>query len=315
MPLSHSGWSAWISVDGEELPQYSVKIVGQPGSPPEIPKFHTVSCWLPSQEGKEFVVNIDYASSPIKPESWFAMRTELDGNRLSKSLYCPGDRFPRAIKGCVVDTKTERPLVFATLNLNDDEYSLDPANVDALGTISISLRRVIPLSKDGIGFCRVAKGLTSPMSIHEANKKAGSHRILLGERRELQKPARPHSKWRTSSPDKAPFLKFIFHYRSADILRAQEIIPQGPTIAQSIPTNSHLRTPSKGNKSNPIDIKEEDIESDAEMEEIRALEQKLNALKKRRKEKDSRDTSFKRPKTEEDRKPVITVKTEIIDLT
>lgn len=41
--LTHRGFSAWIVVDGDPLPEYLVAIDDSA---------HRVSCWIPSEEGK-----------------------------------------------------------------------------------------------------------------------------------------------------------------------------------------------------------------------------------------------------------------------
>jgi hypothetical protein len=41
--LTHRGFSAWIVVDGKELPEYLVAVDGDP---------NRVSCWIPGEEGQ-----------------------------------------------------------------------------------------------------------------------------------------------------------------------------------------------------------------------------------------------------------------------
>jgi hypothetical protein len=41
--LTHRGFSAWIVVDGNPLPEYLITV---------DENAHKVSCWIPSEEGK-----------------------------------------------------------------------------------------------------------------------------------------------------------------------------------------------------------------------------------------------------------------------
>jgi hypothetical protein len=50
--LVHGNWSAWISVDGKELPQYLMTVTEEVLKPPHPQKTWKVSCWIASEESK-----------------------------------------------------------------------------------------------------------------------------------------------------------------------------------------------------------------------------------------------------------------------
>ena len=53
--LTHQTLSAWISVDGQELPQYKTTVQEEVASLPHHPWTQTtykISCWISSEEGK-----------------------------------------------------------------------------------------------------------------------------------------------------------------------------------------------------------------------------------------------------------------------
>ncbi|KIJ54687.1 hypothetical protein M422DRAFT_63956 [Sphaerobolus stellatus SS14] len=312
MPLTHSGWSVWISVDGEELPQYSVKVEEQPGLPPDIPKFYTVSGWIPSKVGKEFIINFDY-NSTIKRKTACAVDVKIDGNSVGGKFCGLTNILPSSVDGYLEDDgKSRKPFVFTTLDLTDEEVGNDSINLKDLGTLQISLQRteLLHYTESASSSSNFLKGLSPTVRVHEKTKKIGCHRVLLGEARKL--PLRGRF-CETRDIDNVPFLTFIFHYRSEDILRAQEIIPPPPA-----PPADPLAL---GAEANPIDIDVEGVNSDPEVDdEIRVLEEKLNTyneqlknLKKRKGKKNDSNASSKRPKIEDDDvKPFI--KGEVIDL-
>ncbi|KIJ54696.1 hypothetical protein M422DRAFT_63961 [Sphaerobolus stellatus SS14] len=302
MPLNHSGWSAWISVDGEELPQYSVKVEEDPGSVPRVSKSYTVSCWIPSKVGKEFLVNIDYSDSTTQRKTDVTADLKVDNHSVGGHVYkILWNRFPEIIKGYIEsDGETVRPLVFTALNLTDEEVGDNSVNLNALGTIQLTMKRVefLDWTEPNFGSTSTPKGLSSTSRVHEKTKKAGCHRVTLGEARKLPQPQKF---CKTRNIDDGPFLTFIFYYRSTDILRAQEIIP--PLAA---PQEDSLAL---GGKSNPIKIEDEGVNLDSEISgEIRVLEEKLNILKnikKRKGKKSNLKASSRKPKIEDDVKPII----------
>ncbi|KIJ54688.1 hypothetical protein M422DRAFT_41929 [Sphaerobolus stellatus SS14] len=321
MPLSHSGWSAWISVDGEELPQYSVNIEEKPGSLPDVPTFYTVSCWIPSQAGKEFVINIDF-DAQIEQKIRRTLELHVDGHFLLNKRYHQMSTFPHSIESMETEDNTERAFVFTMLNLTDEEVVEESTNLNKLGTIRLSIKRQELLYSirrppiDRTKQRRPPKALLTSPSVHETSKKAGCHRVLLGEPRQSKKPStgpiHRSGMIRTySNVDDGPFLTFIFHYRSADILRANEIMPLEVPVV--------MDPAAQGGESNPIEIEdseESEPEPDPEVDnKIRSLETELESLKRRRTKKDSRN-GFKRLKADPgDVKLVVKPEPEFIDLT
>ncbi|KIJ54699.1 hypothetical protein M422DRAFT_774954 [Sphaerobolus stellatus SS14] len=308
MPLTQSGWSAWISVDGKELPQYAVRVEEEPGSPPDIPKFYTVSCWIPSQIGKEFAIYIDHDSN-IQRETACVGKLSVDGHLLSSVIYKPNYEFPFVRKRFHENSRTQRSLVFAPLKLTDEEGLNFKNELKDLGTITIALGRRELLNRIKADLRPIPKDLLKPTAVHETTKKAGCHRISLGQVKKL-KTARQRYQWSTHKPDKGPFLTFKFQYRSVEILRAHDIMP---LIEPALPTVT-AEPLTLGSQSNPIEIDWEDkdtIRSDSNADEEIRLE-RMYKLKKRK----SQSGTLKLPLSKRTKiKEEIRVTSEIIDLT
>ncbi|KIJ22528.1 hypothetical protein M422DRAFT_57167, partial [Sphaerobolus stellatus SS14] len=266
-------------------------------SSPDEPKIYTVSCWIPSKVGKQFIVNIDHDTTIDRGTWWRAVLT-ADGHAAinRQGIQVPLES-PVLMSG-YRDTggRSERPFVFTAITLTDEEVFDNSINLNALGTLNISVQRVqvlnikpVPCVPVGYLLDSIPRGLSATSRVHEATKKAGCHRVSLGEVKELRHPI----KWRgnTRPMDNQPTIRFKFHYRSEDILRAQGLI-SSPAIqlAEPLVLLSEFNT---------VDD-DGDLSDKALIDEIHDLEEKLVTLKKRKASRSLVKVPPKRSKIEED---------------
>lgn len=97
--LSHLGFSAWISCEDKPLPEFEVHATS-----------NRVTCWIPSKEGRAFVVHWRDEGSKIDTAAYIT----LDGFVVSgRFLFGEG----KASRGGVrTGISSERPFVFSRVD-------------------------------------------------------------------------------------------------------------------------------------------------------------------------------------------------------
>jgi hypothetical protein len=97
--LSHLGFSAWVSCEDKPLPVYEVTISGS-----------RVSCWIPSKEGKAFVIHWSDRGSKVDTAAYIT----LDGLVVSgRYLFGHGHSFRSGVRTSV---SSERPFIFSKVD-------------------------------------------------------------------------------------------------------------------------------------------------------------------------------------------------------
>ena len=99
LTVGYPGYSylaqAWVECDGKLLPEYDVSVSG-----------NKVTCWLPSQPGRNFTINWCDTGSGIDSQSFI----ELDGIVLpGKYIYGHGQARRTGVR---TGDHTEKPFVF-----------------------------------------------------------------------------------------------------------------------------------------------------------------------------------------------------------
>ncbi|KAK7471250.1 hypothetical protein VKT23_002657 [Stygiomarasmius scandens] len=188
--LQVGNFSAWISVDGVELTQYSVE-----------KKDSEASCWIASEVGKNFSVR--WKSGPTS----YAIRSSVfvDGRRcdgmVSKASKREKERY---VDSAPTSGTSERPLVFSTTKVTDDDEYLETTN-PGTGEIKLAIYECEITEKKPFRPSR----FTGPQEVHEESKKALEHQVGLGDER--------NSKWEykhsVRTKDKKHLASFIFRYR------------------------------------------------------------------------------------------------------
>ncbi|KAG6902266.1 hypothetical protein C0995_002417 [Termitomyces sp. Mi166 len=177
-------FEAHVVVDGERLPEYSVEY---------DEKTRTAVCWVPSQAGKPFsVTGLPLGRSDINA----VVNVYADGAFVGGKAYKKGQSWTSMTRShASTSATTSRPLMFASIDLTDDDTLLHSANIKNLGEITVRLSRVEIISEDAPFVHNETSSLTNNQ-IHERSKKAVTHKI-----------------------------NFTFKYRSIDVLRADGIAP------------------------------------------------------------------------------------------
>ncbi|KAF9792069.1 hypothetical protein BJ322DRAFT_1026940 [Thelephora terrestris] len=216
MVLRLHGYGAWVESDGKPLEEYAVEIKG-----------NVISCYICSEEGKEFALNFDDDGSHLRqfpaPFETYGrvVKIKMDG----PDVDCLWGEFMGELKSRGMRVgDILRPYVFAPIDTTDDDdvATRDDPNIEHIGTIQVELMRAARIGPGVIGYQRGPGPSAGP--IHERSKKAGSHRVAFGEA--VYKPQNPV---RVHYIDQNPLLIFRFLYRKRDILKAQGILPQSPS--------------------------------------------------------------------------------------
>ncbi|KDQ20515.1 hypothetical protein BOTBODRAFT_183291 [Botryobasidium botryosum FD-172 SS1] len=284
MPLTHRGYSVWISSNGGELEQFGTQIQEDDRS--------AITCWIPSVEGEKFQMSAAFGA--------------FRGND-------PG--VPKVSSGSWISSNEIKPFLFSRLALTDDDSVATSAPSD-LGTIRLSFWRVVYSDDFYKGRITSADGTVRPEGpVHERCKKAGSHVVILGSAEVADAP-QPETRMSYSwvDPCDKPYGTFIFRYRPLDLLQAKGLAPlPGPG-----PDTKHEIVKVEDTESDTGSETERDSDSDSGAEEIRALEEKLREARARRAGKrkyPGKSETFKKLKVEQADLSGYFQPGEIIDLT
>ncbi|KAF9493311.1 hypothetical protein BDN71DRAFT_1450438 [Pleurotus eryngii] len=287
-------FSAWVTIDGEETPEYNVEI-SDDGT--------ETTCWIASQVNKPFEVH--WRAEPN--HSATAGDVRVDGKNTSGQVVHPSTYMSQnaSVKGVPISLTQIRPLMFSTTELTDDDSYLNVGVSPELGSIVLEINNVVVTDAPSR---HELQDTQFESKVHERSKKLGAHSARLGE------PEYKVSKY-VSIRRYGRVASFTFRYRPLDILQAQSIVP---------PPNSSKRkadnTPGEDETDAPVDKKRaipevieldddgnEDVES-----ELKALRARMELLKAKQVKKERAEPSAKRVKREH--KPVL-IQGEIIDLT
>ncbi|KAF7304993.1 hypothetical protein MKEN_01214000 [Mycena kentingensis (nom. inval.)] len=212
--ISLHGFSAWITVNGQPLPEYLVAEDSTAGR---------VSCWIPSEPGVHFLVHWKDAGSRVDTAGYISLDGLLVPGRF---LMGAGETFRAGVR---VSATTERPFMFR--KLDSDETATSGIPHKDVGMVTLKIKRI----KKGDGRSPNAPLQHIPTMIGQ--RRAGDVSVGFGEERAtyLQSkltwavspyqepgsaPADPNTK---KSP--STYVSFVFRYRTLDWLRQQGIAP------------------------------------------------------------------------------------------
>ncbi|KAI0772789.1 hypothetical protein BD413DRAFT_34186 [Trametes elegans] len=205
MPLELNGYTAHICCDDKELEMYDI----------EVEKGNTVTCWIPSEEGKTFTLHWGDESASTK----MSVGITVDGRSVTRMSHdCQRDR---ACTGVHAAAGLKRPFVFSRLVLTDDDDLAHVPVCEALGTIKLAMHRVQYFINPRPGACAFTAENLGP--VHEKSKKAGAHTVFFGA---AQKACT--TVVTAVGSESVPFATFIFRYRPMELLRAHGIAPPLP---------------------------------------------------------------------------------------
>nr|GAT46899.1 predicted protein [Mycena chlorophos] len=193
----HNGFHAWISIDGQPAPEYSVE-VSEDGT--------NVTCWVASELGKKFTVQ--WTNKTYYGLTATGGYLALDGSALRAGYF---------LVRCLVATCT-----FHQTPVDDDSLLGGPSHPD-LGIIALE---IVPVHLQAGGIRpqaaapAVPSALAQKLKVHERAKKAVTQQVGLGQ----AEPSQPSS-FVASVDAGPPVVKFCWRYRPLDILRANGIAP------------------------------------------------------------------------------------------
>ncbi|KAH6913495.1 hypothetical protein BKA70DRAFT_1263033 [Coprinopsis sp. MPI-PUGE-AT-0042] len=300
------GYNFSVVVDGRKLPEYNTTVDESKGFP-------VVTCWVPSEAGKTF--HIDIAAPPAPRRSNTVFKLLLDGRRPSvRGNLLKKTNTTKEFMLCEekVTATTARSFQFGTLQLTDDETLLS-TDTQALGNIHVKVDSVEnlepkPKKQDGFGRGQITS------QIHERSKKAMVHCIQGGEERIVSKAGNRHT-----AIDQQRIAEVIFKYRSLDVLIADGIAPQSssrPALVSRLchtneaagPSNSRKRKASASSSTMTLPLVE-DRKRLKVADEVKALKARLAAL-----EAEIHDGAAVKQEVKSETRPTF-IPGEVIDLT
>ncbi|KAJ3489978.1 hypothetical protein NLI96_g1757 [Meripilus lineatus] len=208
------GFEAYITDEKwNPLPEYKVEIFGEE---------KMAMCYIASNR---FCIKVKSTTALNKDVEW-SYRVHVDGANVGTRLCGLGDY--ANFDAVTVSRDTSKPLVFGHLDMTDDDNQVGGVEnrLDKLGTVQVSFFR---FSCSGqLGVVEDSSRSVKAQVIHERSKKAGCHQVVLGDL--ISHAPRTFVKGTFIDLDSSPQFTFLFHYRSLDVLQAQEIAPRPEVV-------------------------------------------------------------------------------------
>ncbi|KAH6913490.1 hypothetical protein BKA70DRAFT_1558802 [Coprinopsis sp. MPI-PUGE-AT-0042] len=231
------GFDISVEVEGNKLPEYQPEVMHEKtlGLP-------VITCWVPSEAGKEFCVVVAPPAAP-RDVHWL-FKLKLDGIDVKSG----GDFLKKDNNAALrfaherVSANAVRRFLFARIQLTDDESELHATSPD-LGSITLLMRSVNEFVE------RAAKTNYSAAQVQrvvqEKAGKAFAHCIGFGE----QVRSKPEGK-RYTLKGMALQAMVVFKYRNLDILIADGIVPGRKQPAPSAKAAHQSKSPGTSRPSN-----------------------------------------------------------------
>ncbi|KAF7363610.1 hypothetical protein MSAN_01018100 [Mycena sanguinolenta] len=224
--LTLRGFSAWIVVDGEPVPQYLVA---------EDTKASKVSCWIPGEAGQKFSVCWKDHGGKVDSCGFIS----LDGLTVpGRFLFGTGEASRSGVRSSAT---TERPFIFQNIEEGEDEPLNQSVNKDA-GMITLRIKRIQRVAG------RPANPLQELPNSTTGKRKAGDLSVGFGEDTQTFDQfaytwsVRPYEK---DGPvgGKTPhtFVTFTFRYRTREWLQMQGIMPESDAPLTPPVTRASMR--------------------------------------------------------------------------
>ncbi|KAF7305820.1 hypothetical protein HMN09_00735900 [Mycena chlorophos] len=206
--LELNGFAAWISIDGEEVPEYGVETDSER---------NTVTCWIASENFSVCWKKLENYGGDILG------RVEIDGTRCGGTILYANRPLGHQVekKGVAVEDSSIRPFIFVALTADPEPLLDAPAPVEgslvALQDLGVIQLRTIPVvvldeqPRAGLSFPEPSAPSTTGLS----------ERISLGA------PVDSSYERNLAIREPGPALAtFRFKYRPIDTLQASGIAPR-----------------------------------------------------------------------------------------
>ncbi|OCH94516.1 hypothetical protein OBBRIDRAFT_124152 [Obba rivulosa] len=212
-----------IVCNGNEVEEYAVTRVDD----------HVVECFIASSAGEKFSLRF---RNNLRDE-YIQFKYFMDGISLD-SFVCGPDA-TKDVVGVSVSKDKSRPFIFSSVETTDDESAhAEDTVAQALGTIEIHCFRCV-LVGDSVFQDGQSSGLEC-RPIHERSKKAGVHRISLGQ--EFTSRTTRCMTRLIDSRD-SPYAIYRIRYRPRAVLIAQGIIQSQEEIQEPAEEAEDYREP------------------------------------------------------------------------
>ncbi|KAJ3843921.1 hypothetical protein F5878DRAFT_706499 [Lentinula raphanica] len=242
MPLTFENFSAWIEVDGSELPLFDASVNGR-----------EVSCWIPSEVGKAFVVK--FATGRRRHS--MSGKVYMDGKLFRGIGIFVGAPETFTLSGSLTSSTTEQPFVFSNIELTDDDQYLNQA-LAGLGDIKLVISHATLLGRSSQ---QTFSKRETTGKVHEKSKKVTGHKVGLGAERRVPYTPKMHATIHDV------IVNFVFRYRPLDLLRANGIAPPAPRRESAV-------------KQEVLDLTGDSEEEDTRR--MKSLEEELEQLRRKR---------------------------------
>ncbi|EJF59737.1 hypothetical protein DICSQDRAFT_138197 [Dichomitus squalens LYAD-421 SS1] len=208
-----NGYEAWVTCEGEKLPEYGIAPEGGDGK--------TVGCFMPSERGKTFAIQFRNGGNDC-----ISLAFKVDGHKLGHGALCSALQ-TGSKNGVRTGLNVEQPFHFADLKTTDDDDLLSGLAKQAdVGSIEVKVKRVFA---EGRPVAAVVDSFKSVEAVHERSKKAGAHSVGLGGNLVVQ-PFTQMWMHDAIDPCEGFVATFVFRYKPRDLLEAQGIAPRDKPI-------------------------------------------------------------------------------------
>ncbi|KIY72086.1 hypothetical protein CYLTODRAFT_450215 [Cylindrobasidium torrendii FP15055 ss-10] len=210
--LTHRGFSAWIVVDGEPLPEYLVSV---------DEARHEVSCWIPGEPGKPFGVHWQDHDGKVDTCGYIT----LDGHTVpGRFLFGTGNTYRAGVRS---SQNTEKPFEFRIGAAGAGKRSPD------IGNVGLKIKRIKRVA------ARPANTIERTPQPAPATQ-GGDIRVGYGK--DIQAFEQYAQTWsirpfdEEDGPKPKTYVSFIFRYRTQDFLFNQGLILKvKPTVKHEKP--------------------------------------------------------------------------------
>ncbi|KZT70341.1 hypothetical protein DAEQUDRAFT_725623 [Daedalea quercina L-15889] len=200
---------------GDDLKEYKVKKDAR-----------SITCYIASEAEKKFTISLE---NRLKHDAIVALYY-MDGKYLNKHIACPGSWEEN--KGVSESDGQTNCFLFSNVQVADDD---NPAqNIPNLGSIEIRVFRVILLGQGSRQRPRCYSPVQGDLDngpIHEQNKIAGLHQIMLTDPEPTPPENGKYYKYNHIDTENHPYATFRFIYRPVEFLKAKNIIRTPKTSA------------------------------------------------------------------------------------
>ncbi|KZO89891.1 hypothetical protein CALVIDRAFT_558971 [Calocera viscosa TUFC12733] len=201
-------YETWVEVDGVRLEEYAIE-----SRPEEL----DMRCWIPSEEGKNFVVHYKNHGEGRKCR-W---KLHCDGRRCGGTIM-KRDRSQSSKGGRFISSTEEQLFQFGRISLTEDEQVAlqDETLIKELGTLKIVVEDGTTVRK-----AYEDKGaLAEQKPVHEQTKKAAGHCVVGGA------IVQSNRQFVTFTSSGRPATAFVFQYGPKELLQAKGIMPPPPRV-------------------------------------------------------------------------------------